>query len=70
MYPYYMVGNPLGICPLPAIFDVIFMFGGYLFLGLLKEDDILIFLGCSCPHYIGVFHLLSFVGLGLWKDIV
>jgi hypothetical protein len=42
---------------------------GYLLLGLLK-DYFLDFLGCSFPPCVGVFHLLSFVGLDLWKDIV
>jgi len=28
------------------------------------------FLGCTFPPCVGVFHLLSFVGLDLWKDIV
>jgi hypothetical protein len=28
------------------------------------------FLGCSLPPCVVVFHLLSFKGLDLWKDIV
>jgi hypothetical protein len=39
------------------------------FLCLLK-DTFLDFLGCSFTPCVGVFHLLSFVGLNLWKDIV
>jgi hypothetical protein len=38
---------------------------GYLLLGLLKEDYFLLFLVCSFLPCVGVFHLLSFVGLGL-----
>jgi len=30
----------------------------------------LLFLGWSFPPCVGVFYLLSFVGLDLWKDIV
>jgi hypothetical protein len=30
----------------------------------------LLFLGCSFPPCVGFFHLLSFVGLDLWKNIV
>ena len=30
----------------------------------------LVFLGCSFPPCVGVFHLLSFVELNFWKDIV
>jgi hypothetical protein len=28
----------------------------------------MLFLGCSFPPCVGVFNLLSFVGLDLWKD--
>jgi hypothetical protein len=28
------------------------------------------FLGCTFPPCVGIFHLLSFIGLDLWKDIV
>jgi hypothetical protein len=41
---------------------------GYLLLGLLIT--FLLFLGCSFPPCVSVFHLLSVVGLDLWKDIV
>ena len=39
---------------------------GYLLLGLLKEDYFL--LGCRFPPCVGVFYLVSFVGLDMWKD--
>jgi hypothetical protein len=39
-------------------------------LGVLKEDYFLAFPEYSFPPCVGVFHLLSFVGLNLWKDIV
>ena len=42
----------------------------YLLLGLLKYYFLVFFLGASFPPCVGVFHLLSFVGLDLWKDIV
>jgi hypothetical protein len=42
---------------------------GYLLLVLLK-GYFLVFLGCNFSLYVGVFHLLSFVWLNLWKDIV
>jgi Ethanolamine utilization protein EutJ (predicted chaperonin) len=35
-----------------------------------KKITLLFFLGCSFPHCVGIFHLLSFVGLDFWKDIV
>ena len=41
----------------------------YLLLGLLK-DCFLAFSSCSFPPCVGAFHLFSFVGLNLWKDIV
>jgi hypothetical protein len=39
-----------------------------LLLGLLK--DYVLFLGSSFSPCAGIFPLLSFEGLGLWKDIV
>jgi hypothetical protein len=33
-------------------------------------ETLLIFLGCSSPPCVGVFHLLSLERLDLWKDIV
>jgi hypothetical protein len=43
---------------------------GYLLLSLLKEDYFLVFfLGCSFHPCVGVFRLLSFEGLDLWKDV-
>jgi hypothetical protein len=36
----------------------------------MQIDPFLLFLGCSFPPYIGVLHLLSFVGLNLWEDFV
>ena len=33
-----------------------------------EKITFLLFLGCSFPPCVGVFHLLSFVGLDLWKD--
>ena len=36
----------------------------------LKACTTMSFLWCSFSLYVGIFHLLSFVGLDLWKDIV
>jgi hypothetical protein len=36
----------------------------------LLKDYFLPFLGCTFPPCVGVLHLLSFVGLDLWRDIV
>jgi hypothetical protein len=32
-----------------------------------KKINFLLFHGCSFPPCVGVFHLLSFIGLDLWK---
>jgi hypothetical protein len=41
---------------------------GYLLLGLLK-DYLLAFSRCGFPPCIGVFYLLFFLGLDLWKEL-
>jgi hypothetical protein len=41
-----------------------------IFFGVCWKITFLIFLGCSFPFGVGVFHLFSFEGLDLWKDIV
>jgi hypothetical protein len=51
------------------LFFMLLRLWGYLLLGLFK-DYFLTFLGCSFPSCVGVFHLLSFVGLDLWKDTI
>jgi hypothetical protein len=43
---------------------------GYLLGGLLKDYFLAFFLGCSFPPCVGVFYLLSFVGLDLCKNCV
>ena len=43
---------------------------GYLLLDLLKDDYFSLFLGCSFPPCVGVFHLLFSVGLDMWKYII
>ena len=35
-----------------------------------RRFTFLLCLGCSFPPCVGVFYLLSFVGLDLWKDVV
>jgi hypothetical protein len=35
-----------------------------------RKFTFLLFLECSFSPCVGVFHVLSFVGLDLWKDIV
>ena len=57
---------------LPVIFVVR---GGIMFVwlssfGFVERLLSCFFLGCSSPPCVGVFHLLSFEGLGLWKDVV
>jgi hypothetical protein len=55
---------------LPVIFVVRagILFSGYVLLGVFK--DYFLFLGRSFSPCVGVFPLLSFEGLDLWKDIV
>ena len=57
---------------LPVIFclEVELCLCGYLLLVCGKKTTFLLFLGCSFSPCVGVFHLFSFVGLDLWKDIV
>jgi hypothetical protein len=52
------------------LLEVELCLSGYLLLGLLKDYFLAFFLVCSFSPCVGVFHLLSFVGLDLWKDIV
>jgi hypothetical protein len=38
--------------------------------GFVEKRFFFLFLGCHFPPCVEVFHLLYFVGLDLWKDIV
>jgi hypothetical protein len=41
-----------------------------MFVQVCRKITFLVLLGCGFTTCVRVFHLLSFVGLDLWKDIV